>query len=66
MSGPDTSRLCFIDTNVWLYAFMQTQDPAKSSAARDLIKKADILYSEDLSHGLVIEGRLKVINPFAP
>jgi predicted nucleic acid-binding protein len=45
---------------------MQTQDPAKSSAARDLIKKADILYSEDLSHGLVIEGRLKVINPFVP
>jgi predicted nucleic acid-binding protein len=131
---------CFVDTNIWLYAFIEGSEPEKSQAARallqacqpiisvqvinevcvNLIKKAHfteeqirqlietfyetypvvildqailvdasqlrqqyslsfwdsmilasaleaqlkIVYTEDIQHGLVIEDRLKVINPF--
>lgn len=132
---------CFIDSNIWLYAFILSQDINKSTVSKgiiqnheiiissqvinevcvNLIKKAhfheagirdliesfynryrvvvvdkdvllkssevrerlrlsywdsiivssaliggaDVLYTEDLSHGLLVENRLEVINPFA-
>jgi len=131
---------CFIDTNIWLYAFIETDDAAKSATARALIQETEpvvstqvinevcvnllrqanftegqisqliesfyekypvielnrpvlltasqlrqryslsfwdsiiaasalsagvsILYSEDLQHGLIIEGQLQVLNLF--
>ena len=30
--------LCFIDSNVWLYAFIESQDEDKSRIARELIE----------------------------
>jgi predicted nucleic acid-binding protein len=137
----DVPATCFIDTNIWLYAFIEGDDSAKSVAARALIQEtepvlstqvinevcvnllrranfseeqvrqligsfyekypiielnrsilltasqlrqqyflsfwdstivasalsvsASVLYSEDLQHGLNIEKRLQVLNPFA-
>ncbi|MEW6618493.1 MAG: PIN domain-containing protein [bacterium] len=138
---PDNERTtCFIDTNIWLYAFIEGDDSTKSGIARaliqetapmlstqvinevcvNLLKQANfteeqvcqliesfyekyvvtelnksvlltasqlrqqyslsfwdstiiasalsvgvpILYSEDLQEGLIIERRLKVLNPF--
>jgi len=131
---------CFVDTNIWLYAFIEGDDTVKSATARTLIQKTEpvistqvinevcvnllrranfteeqvrrlvesfyekypvielnksvlltasqlrqqyslsfwdstivasaleagvsILYSEDLQHGLTIEERLQVLNPF--
>lgn len=133
---------CFIDSNLWLYNFIESQDAAKSQQARELIsrvksqlcmssqvvnevcvnllKKADfdeirikqliirfyfdyeivaidqsillmaseirtlhpflfwdsvlvaaaleakaqVLYSEDMRDGFVVDGRLKIVNPF--
>jgi len=131
---------CFVDTNIWLYAFIEGDDSVKSATARTLIQKTEpvistqvinevcvnllrranfteeqirrlvesfyekypvielnksvlltasqlrqqyslsfwdstivasaleagvsILYSEDLQHGLTIEERLQVLNPF--
>jgi predicted nucleic acid-binding protein len=142
MSSPSQAQLCFIDTNIWLYAFIPSQDLNKSAKAKaiiqqsdiaissqvinevciNLIKKAqfdepslrrlinsfysrynvglihtdtllkaselreklrlsfwdslivssallggaDILYSEDMSDGMVIEGTMTIINPVAP
>ena len=142
MSAGSPTPLCFIDTNVWLYAFIPSQDLNKSRKANaviqqsetiissqvinevcvNLIKKAhfdeprirqlinsfynryniivvdkslllrasevretlqvsywdsliissaimggaEILYSEDMTDGRVIESRLTIINPFAP
>ena len=63
MSASSQSRLCFIDTNIWLYAFIPSQDPNKSVRAKAIIH-AEILYSEDLDRGLDVENRLKVVNPF--
>lgn len=34
--------------------------------AAALTADCDILYSEDMHHGLVVDGRLTVVNPFAP
>ncbi|MDQ4078738.1 MAG: PIN domain-containing protein [Chloroflexota bacterium] len=133
---------CFIDTNVWLYAFIEGDDVVKHSTARELIHRSEpvistqvinevcvnllrktdtteeqieelvhgfyekyrvieptrsilvggsqlrqryslsfwdgliissalhggvsILYSEDMQDGLLVEGRLQIINPFVP
>jgi predicted nucleic acid-binding protein len=35
-------------------------------AAAAVIAGCDILYSEDMHHGLVIDGRVQIVNPFAP
>jgi predicted nucleic acid-binding protein len=31
-----------------------------------LLDKCDVLYSEDMQHGLIIDGRLTITNPFLP
>jgi predicted nucleic acid-binding protein len=36
----DQASACFIDTNIWLYAFVESGEPAKSSTARALIASA--------------------------
>ncbi len=34
--------------------------------AAALIAECDILYSEDMHDGLIVDGRLRIVNPFAP
>ncbi|MFH0926364.1 MAG: hypothetical protein V1872_12185 [bacterium] len=36
-------KVCFVDSNIWLYAFIET--PVKSFIAKSLIKGADITIS---------------------
>ena len=39
MSAPSsTAAPCFIDTNIWLYAFIVSSDPQKSAAAQAVIR----------------------------
>lgn len=33
------STICFVDTNIWLYAFISGQDAAKSARARHLLQE---------------------------
>jgi predicted nucleic acid-binding protein len=142
MSSGSQKQLCFIDTNIWLYAFIPTQNSNKSAKAKAVIQQSDIaissqvinevcinllkkaqfdeprlrqlinsfynrynvglidtdtllksselreklqlsywdslivssallvgaeiLYTEDMSEGMVIEGSLRIINPVAP
>jgi len=35
-------KICFVDSNIWLYAFIETQNAAKSSIAKSLIQNKDI------------------------
>jgi len=44
------SSLCFVDTNVWLYAFIAGPDVAKSERARQLLS--------DNEHSLVISSQV--------
>lgn len=34
--------------------------------AAALTANCDILYSEDMHHGLIVDGRLQIVNPFRP
>lgn len=43
---------------------LQVYDGMVASAA--LSADCDTLYSEDMHHGLMIDGRLRVVNPFLP
>ncbi|MBI2304093.1 MAG: PIN domain-containing protein [Chloroflexi bacterium] len=36
---------CFIDTNIWLYAFIETDDTSKSPTARTLIQESEPVVS---------------------
>jgi len=48
MSSASPPKLAFVDTNVWLYAFIASQDPNKSARARDLIRQSDIIISSQV------------------
>jgi predicted nucleic acid-binding protein len=41
-------NLCFIDTNVWLYAFIQSQDQSKSAIAKAIIQRDGIVISSQV------------------
>jgi predicted nucleic acid-binding protein len=41
-------KLCFIDTNVWLYAFIQSQDQAKTVIAKTTIESSEIVISSQV------------------
>src|SRR5215210_1027104 len=47
MSGLEP-KLCFIDTNVWLYAFIQTQDQGKTAIAKTTIQSSEIVVSSQV------------------
>ena len=36
---------CFIDTNIWLYAFVEADDRRKSSIAKSIIQSSEIVVS---------------------
>lgn len=41
---PTQSR-CFIDTNIWLYAFIEVDDRHKSSIAKSIIQSSEVMVS---------------------
>ena len=43
-----SGQICFIDTNIWLYAFIETQDKRKSEAAKSLIRESKIVVSSQI------------------
>ena len=45
MSTASQSKPCFVDTNIWLYAFIASQDLSKSEIAKDLIQQGAIVIS---------------------
>jgi predicted nucleic acid-binding protein len=42
------AKLCFIDTNVWLYAFIQSQDQDKTVIAKTTIESSEIIISSQV------------------
>jgi predicted nucleic acid-binding protein len=41
----DSEQPCFIDSNIWLYVFMQRQDSAKSAIAKSIIQHNNVVIS---------------------
>jgi predicted nucleic acid-binding protein len=43
---PEASPVrCFVDANIWLYAFIESQDPGKSRIAKDVIQSNEVVVS---------------------
>ncbi len=40
IESDDTDQICLIDSNIWLYAFLETEESDKSRAAKEVIQKA--------------------------
>jgi len=45
MHAPEGTRRCVVDTNVWLYAFIESGDSLKREAARALVSREEIVVS---------------------
>ncbi len=46
---PDNiTHLCFVDTNIWLYAFIEANDANKSALARKLLQEIEPVISSQV------------------
>ena len=43
-----TEAICFIDTNIWLYSFIQQEASDKNSIAHGIIKDCEIVISTQI------------------
>ena len=56
---PDS--ICFVDTNIWLYSFIQSQDAlSKTEIAQTIIKEAEIYISTQIINEMSINLKRKV------
>jgi len=54
MSSGSQTQTCFIDTNVWLYAFIPSQDANKSAKAKATIRQSDIVVSSQVINEICV------------
>ena len=55
---PDSTY--FIDTNIWLYSFIQSQNREKTKIARGIIKKCEIFMSPQIINEVCVNLIKKV------
>ena len=59
----DIEGLCFVDTNIWLYAFIATQDARKHAIAKEIIETQQIVLSvqvlNEISVNLLKKAQMK-------
>ena len=58
MSSRSQAHICFIDTNIWLYAFIPSQDQNKSAKAKAVIRQSDIIISSQVRGLVKVSGEL--------
>ena len=56
-------KLCFIDSNIWLYAFIESQALDKSVAARSVIKNSDVVVSTQVINEVCVNLIRKAMFP---
>ena len=56
----ETQKRCFIDTNIWLYVFIETDDEGKSAAAKAVIQKPDVVVSIQVINEICVNMLRKV------
>jgi predicted nucleic acid-binding protein len=44
--NPDSC--CFVDTNIWFYAFIQTEDEEKCKKAKDIVSHNEVIISTQI------------------
>ncbi len=52
---------CFVDTNIWLYAFIKTQDPEKTVIAQSVLEISEIVISTQIINEMCVNLIKKVI-----
>ena len=55
-----SDSIYFIDTNIWLYSFIQSQDIQKTEIARAVIKKCEIVISTQIINEMCVNLIKKV------
>lgn len=46
--SPQSESTCFVDTNIWLYSFIDSQDTEKTQVAQSIISGSDIIISTQI------------------
>jgi predicted nucleic acid-binding protein len=59
----ETQQRCFIDTNIWLYAFIEADGEQKSTAAKSVIQKPDVVVSTQVINEVCVNLLKKVSLP---
>jgi predicted nucleic acid-binding protein len=59
----EAQQRCFIDTNIWLYAFIETDGEQKSAAAKSVIRKPDVVVSTQVINEVCVNLLKKVSLP---
>jgi len=54
---------CFIDTNIWLYAFIETGDEQKRLTAKSTIQKPDVIVSTQVINEICVNLLKQVSQP---
>lgn len=47
----------FIDTNIWLYSFIQTQNKEKNEIARTIIKECEIVITTQIINEICVNNK---------
>ena len=55
-----SGSICFIDTNIWLYSFIQSQDMERTEIARGIIKEHEIAISIQIINEMCVNLIKKV------
>jgi predicted nucleic acid-binding protein len=54
MNSSSQSKPFFVDTNVWLYAFIASQDPNKAAKARNIIRQSGLIISAQVINEICV------------
>lgn len=56
----ETQERCFVDTNIWLYALIATDDEGKNTAAKGVVQKPDVVVSIQVINEVCVNMLRKV------
>jgi len=62
-ASKNNQECCFIDTNIWLYAFLETQHTEKSIIARSAIREKEITISTQIINEVCVNLIKKIQFP---
>lgn len=63
MLDAEIDERCFVDTNIWLYAFVESQDHLKHSLAKAVIQKTGVVLSTQVINETCVNLLKKVNSP---
>ncbi|RME48934.1 MAG: PIN domain-containing protein [Caldilineae bacterium] len=59
----EAQQRCFVDTNIWLYAFIETGNKRKRTIAKSIIQKSDVVVSTQVVNEVCVNMIKKAALP---